>query len=158
MQHDPIRLRNVKKIKGKKKKKIVAQLLPWSSGRFLYAGVSWSHTLRYICLVYIYTYTFFLLLFIYIFFLLTNPVRSSFGHAFKILFSSSSSSSSLFFSKFLPLLFALYSYLKFRFSVSGFIFLKMRSSFPGRQRPVFVAGHWTQQIDGKPSLSSNQLQ
>jgi hypothetical protein len=109
--------------------------------------------------LYIYIHIrFFLLLFIYIFFLLTNPVRSSFGHAFKILFSSSSSSSSLFFSKFLPLLFALYSYLKFRFSVSGFIFLKMRSSFPGRQRPVFVAGHWTQQIDGKPSLSSNQLQ
>jgi hypothetical protein len=158
MQHDPIRLRNVKKIKGKKKKKIVAQLLPWSSGRFLYAGVSWSHTLRYICLVYIYTYTFFfIIIHLYIFFanqssslLFWSRVQNTVFFIFFFLFS--------FFSKFLPLLFALYSYLKFRFSVSGFIFLKMRSSFPGRQRPVFVAGHWTQQIDGKPSLSSNQLQ
>ena len=63
----------------KKTRKRAMQL--WSSGRFLHRRVVITHPSRQ-RLPYIYIYLYFIII-IYIFFLLTQPVRSSFGHAFE---------------------------------------------------------------------------
>lgn len=102
-----------KKRKGKRKKTkyVAAFALVFRAVPIRWRVVNTHPSLHLPCICITF---FFLLLFIYIFFLLTNPVRSSFGHAFKIHFFSSSS-------------FSLYSFF-FLFSFFEFFCSFVRSS------------------------------